>query len=257
MPSTSPRRLFRRTLSLTFAALAAGCSDTSSSPLAPLGGPARFLVAPAIIVTNTDDAGAGSLRQAVLDAPDGATIQFDASIAGQTIVLSTGAIEIEKVVTIEGPVPLGMTVSGGLKTRIFTVNPTGEAVFRNLSMVNGRDESAGAIRSTGRITVDHSLIANNEATLGPGGISSEGNFLTLVNSTVTGNVGYSAIQANHNLIIRNSTIAGNTGTGLYNGGNATLRNTIIANNTAPVFRPTATNCYSAYGVNTYVGANMS
>src|SRR5215213_7571378 len=161
MLSTSPRRLLRRALSLTFAALAAGCSDTSSSPLAPLGGPARFLIAPAIIVTNTDDAGAGSLRQAILDAPDGATIQFGPSIAGQTIVLSTGDLGVGKALTIEGPAATGMTISGGLISGVFYVFAGADLVLCNLSIVSGRALTGGGLVIFGKATLDHVLVANN------------------------------------------------------------------------------------------------
>jgi hypothetical protein len=65
----------------------------------------------------TDDAGAGSLRQAIIDAPDGATIQFDAPIAGQTIVLTTGELATAKTLTIEASAPTGMTISGDLRDR--------------------------------------------------------------------------------------------------------------------------------------------
>ena len=48
-------------------------------------------VAPAravdLLVLNTDDSGSGSLRQAVADAGDGATILFDSRLSGQTISL--------------------------------------------------------------------------------------------------------------------------------------------------------------------------
>src|SRR4051812_1483210 len=107
MPVASPTRLVRRALPALSVALLYGCSDPST-PLGP-----RFetkphaLLATTVTVTNTDDAGTGSLRQAIIDAAPGDIVQFDPSIAGQTIVLSTGAIEIDKALTINGPVPAG------------------------------------------------------------------------------------------------------------------------------------------------------
>jgi len=53
-----------------------------------------------ITVTNTDDSGGGSLRQAIIDATAGDTIDFD--VAG-TITITTGQIVINKDLTVEGP----------------------------------------------------------------------------------------------------------------------------------------------------------
>jgi hypothetical protein len=43
---------------------------------------------PTLTVTTTADSGAGSLRQALADASDGDTIQFDAALNGHTITLT-------------------------------------------------------------------------------------------------------------------------------------------------------------------------
>ena len=97
-------RVSGRGMLLLSISLLSACSDTPTTikPLAVAA--SRDLLAPPVVtVTNTDDAGAGSLRQAIIDAPDGATIRFDASIAGQTIGVTTGFMAIPKSLTIEGP----------------------------------------------------------------------------------------------------------------------------------------------------------
>ena len=43
-----------------------------------------------IVVTNNDDSGPGSLRQAITSAPSGATISFANSLRGEAITLSSG-----------------------------------------------------------------------------------------------------------------------------------------------------------------------
>jgi len=44
------------------------------------------------IVLNTDDSGAGSLRQAIADVCSEGTITFDTSLSGATITLATGQL---------------------------------------------------------------------------------------------------------------------------------------------------------------------
>jgi len=52
---------------------------------------------PCVVVTNTNDAGAGSLRNAIDCASSGDTITFDSSFnTPQTITLTSGALEITK-----------------------------------------------------------------------------------------------------------------------------------------------------------------
>jgi hypothetical protein len=198
------------------------------------------LLAPVVVtVTNTDDAGAGSLRQAVIDAPADAVIRFDAAIAGQTIVLTTGQIELAKSVTIEGPVPAGMTISGNLSGRIFLVRQDPSVVLRNLAIVNGRTLNGGGVFNEGSVTFDHTLLANNEAQESGGGLfmSGDAKQATIVNSTISGNVAGldgGGLTANRTVVIRNSTIAENTsadgGGILFVRGTLDVRNSIIANN---------------------------
>src|SRR5688500_7257691 len=54
-------------------------------------------------VLNNFDAGAGSLRDALKHAHDGDTIVFDESLAGQTITLTSGDLDIKKSLDIQGP----------------------------------------------------------------------------------------------------------------------------------------------------------
>src|SRR5436190_1098295 len=56
-----------------------------------------------IVVTNTNDSGIGSLRQALLASQNSDTIQFDSSLNGQIIILTTGELLINKSITINGP----------------------------------------------------------------------------------------------------------------------------------------------------------
>ena len=56
-----------------------------------------------ITVINTNDSGPGSLRQALADANNGDTIDFDPALNGQRIMLMTAELVIDKSITISGP----------------------------------------------------------------------------------------------------------------------------------------------------------
>src|SRR6185369_1735966 len=74
------------------------------------------------IVTSTADSGAGSLRQTIANACDGATITFDAAVFAtpQTITLTTGEILVDKNLTINGGTSQ-VTLSGNNASRVFNV----------------------------------------------------------------------------------------------------------------------------------------
>ena len=270
LPASPTRRFMWLVPMLPVALFLSGCSD-APTPVEPrvLAPTPHALAGPTVTVTNTDDAGAGSLRQAIIDAPAGATIVFDAGIAGGTVVLSTGQLTIDKALIIEGPVPQGMTISGGLADRVLWISENVDAVLRNVSIVNGRSTFGGGVINHGRLTLDHSLVANNEGTERGGGIyvaPNVGAVLVLVNSTVSGNLSRRAgggIASYGSVFIRNSTIAENTGQdagGLLGGeGVVSLRNSIIANNadSDPTAGTTA-NCDLRPGVEAiYAGRNLS
>ena len=79
-----------------------------------------------ITVINTNDSGPGSLRQALVEAKDGDTIDFDSSLNGHKITLTSGQLNVDKDITISGPgsVPTNLTVNGDLSTvRVFYISP--------------------------------------------------------------------------------------------------------------------------------------
>lgn len=180
-----------------------------------------------LIVTNLNDSGAGSLRQAVLDANASVgvadEIRFADGMTG-TVVLTSGQLALTDDVTISGDTTgdkrADITISGNNASRIF--NQTGsntDVALQGLTLINAGTTSifGGAVRAyesgtlaisdttisnnTSRsgsgiyavmttVTVTNSLIANNTATSGTftgGGIYVSGDTLTLVNTTVDGN----------------------------------------------------------------------
>ena len=75
-------------------------------------------------VTNLDDGGGGSLRQAIVDSNNTAgpnEIDFAAGLSG-TITLTSGELKIENnAVTILGPGQNSLSVSGNANSRVFEV----------------------------------------------------------------------------------------------------------------------------------------
>src|SRR5262245_12568367 len=73
-----------------------------------------------VTVTNTNDSGTGSLRQALLDANDGDTITF--AVSG-TITLTSGGLLITKNVTISAPGADQLSIDGNQALLVFGVFP--------------------------------------------------------------------------------------------------------------------------------------
>src|SRR6266571_8497374 len=74
-----------------------------------------------ITVINTSDSGAGSLRQAISDSSSGDTINFDSSLNGQTITLTSGELLIDENLTITGPGANLLAVNGNAADRVFEI----------------------------------------------------------------------------------------------------------------------------------------
>ncbi len=149
-----------------------------------------------ITVTNGNDSGPGSLRQALADANDGDTINFDASVG--TVILTTAELAIDKSVTLSGaPQMVTVVRSSQTEFRIFHVMP-GHSVEINGLTISG-----------GHITGDNG-----------GGILNDNSTLTIAHCTVNGNAIVSASFAN------------NFGGGIHNSGTMTLDQVIVNNNNA-------------------------
>lgn len=89
-----------------------------------------------ITVTNSNDDGEGSLREAVRDAQDGDTIVFDPKLSGTTISLTSGEIHLSRSVTIDGRDAPTLTISGGGNSRVFYVDGL-QAEIRNVTLTGG------------------------------------------------------------------------------------------------------------------------
>src|SRR5438105_1571792 len=107
-----------------------------------------LLHAATITVTSTADSGAGTLRAGIAAAAAGDTIDFSASLTGQSIVLTSGEISIDKALTISGPGAQNLTVNGGFSSRIFNVTALAATVsISGLTLAHGNSgaSSGGAM----------------------------------------------------------------------------------------------------------------
>jgi hypothetical protein len=202
-------------------------------------------------VSNTNDSGAGSLRQAILNANAAAGADTIGFTVSGTITLSTGQLTITDDLTINGS---GITVRGNNASRVFNIDDGNESVektvsFNGLTITAGRDAVGGGIRNDENLTVSNSTISGNSTavaftTLGAG-ICNFGS-LTVNNSTISNNSMADAINfgggiySSSSLIVSNSTISNNSASGFSsNGGgifvaagSAIVSNSIISGNLA-------------------------
>jgi predicted outer membrane repeat protein len=182
-----------------------------------LATPARASAAPGRAVTNCNDSGPGSLRQAVRDAASGDTVTFALSPTCSTITLA-GTIDIARNVTIDGPGANALAVSGNAAVEVFHIAAGVTAAMSGLTVDNGVSPYGGGIDNDGTLTLTDSILSDNSATTGGGAISNSGS-LRVTDSTVSGNS------------------ASYYGGGIYSGPDATLKvaDTTLSGNSATAF----------------------
>jgi hypothetical protein len=202
-------------------------------------------------VSNSNDAGAGSLRQAVLSANAAAgadTVIFDPAVFStpQTITLAS-AIDIDgpgnDTITISGPGATLMTVSGNSATRIFSVGGGETAAIDNMTLTLGTPvNNGGAVQNSGTLTLTNVTIAASTAPNGGAIANPAGSTLNLITCNLSNNTalgGGGAIANSGTLSITGSTLSGNVaqaggGAIRSDGGaaNVTIDNSIFTNNTS-------------------------
>ena len=90
-----------------------------------------------ITVTNTSDSGAGSLRHALADAVDGDMINFNSSLNGQTITLTSGQLVVNESATISGPGADQLAVDANDASRVFYIASGKDVTISRLTITNG------------------------------------------------------------------------------------------------------------------------
>src|ERR1044071_9162559 len=134
-----------------------------------------------LLVSNNNDNGVGSLRQAIQDNKTlggSNTIVFSAVVTG-AITLTTGELVISNTtVTIIGPSPDVLAVSGNYSSRVFVIEPYSTVSISGLSIINGSiavGDGGGIASVDSSLTLSNCIISGNSCYDGSGsGVFIEG-----------------------------------------------------------------------------------
>ena len=187
-------------------------------------------------VTNTNDSGFGSLRDAMANAASGDTINF--SLAYPATITLASTLTMNTSLTISGPGASNLAISGYNAVQVFSIGGGITVNISGLTIENGNSGSSfgGGFENGGTLTLTNSTVSGNSASY-VGGIYNTGT-LTLSNSTVSGNSASYDVGGIYNagtLTLSNSTVSGNSTSfagGIYNYGTLTLSNSTVSSNSA-------------------------
>lgn len=200
-----------------------------------------------------------NLRQALVDANDGDTIEFNPLLGGRNLPLAPvlGQLVVNKSVTIRWVPTVGylpyLGVDAGHASRVFYISPGKTVTISGLSIINGSAPApdyfgGGIYNDHASLTLSSCIISGNSAVhdwqgVG-GGIFNDQGTLIVSGSTFSGNSSYYGGGICNNWLgagsatvtITNSTISGNSasfGGGIVNeDGMLTLSNSTVSGNSA-------------------------
>ena len=199
-------------------------------------------------VTNTNDSGDGSLRRAIENANfafEADTITLAPEVRGTITLAST--LGVRNDLTIEGPGPQALTISGNNAVRPLSVNMGTTLNLSGVTIANGRavardplpsdnpDSQGGAIyNGGGTLNIRESALKSNFALYWGGAVFNQGGKVNVVDSTLSGNrsveggaiynmpvVGFFGQEFACEATVTGSTLSGNSaseGGALYNSG---------------------------------------
>lgn len=122
-------------------------------------------------VSNTNDNGTGSLRQAILDANTNPGEDIIEITAVGTIRLLSPLPPISETAVIQGPGMNQLAIDGGRRFRVFDIADAAVTIA-DLTIQHGYEISGtgGGIRSQGALTLTNVAVLSNSSRLGGGGV---------------------------------------------------------------------------------------
>ena len=214
-------------------------ADADARPQSPLLPQRAIMAAPNssppgirgdIVVTNCDDSGPGSLREAYFNAVDQDTIDLS-QLSCSTISLTTGALTDSGAatsLTLIGPGKYDLTIDGGNSNRVFVHNGSGYLQMFGLSITGGSYSGpygGGCIYSYGGVLAEYVQISacslsSSGIDHAYGGAIYARTGVFLAEATISGSTAHAAsanssggaVFANRATILA-STISGNTVSG--------------------------------------------
>jgi len=243
-----------------------------------------------VTVTNGNDSGAGSLRQAITDASPGDTINFAPSVT--TVTLTSSELVIDKDLTITGHGANRLTVTVNNiqlgNFRVLNISPSTATVsISGITISNGSSpgDRGGGILSAGVLTLTDTTISDNlGGPPGGGGVLNDNGTMTITGSTISNNsagsgfggenIGGGGVLNDHGtMTIKGCTISNNSanqtgvapggvseGGGILNdsGGSLIITNSTISGNTSSATNSDAFGLHDfAYGGGVHNSGSMT
>jgi uncharacterized protein (TIGR03118 family) len=111
------------------------------------------------VTSAADDGSAGTLRALIAAANSDDTINFDPSLDGQTITLTSGELAVAKSLDIEGPGAALLTISGNKASRVFDISGSSTSVkIAGLTLADGLASATTATGPSGNITMGGAIL---------------------------------------------------------------------------------------------------
>lgn len=185
-----------------------------------------------LTVTNTDNSGPGSLRDAINNAVGGDTINITAT---GTVLLMAPLLTLNKDLIINGPGANLLTISGEDNGTVFTINVGVVATISGVTITKGNvtGVNGGGIFNAGTLTLLNCTINQNTAACGGGVYNEAGAILLVEGSTFSSNTGGStnAFGGLAPVLQRRQPLVASLGAQLVGGGIANLGTATVINST--------------------------